>query len=902
MVSKDALRSLEKLLHKGQVFTDVASLLAYEVDAGLDYGLPDGVVLPHSAHDLALVARWAAEHRVPLVGRGAGTGLSGGAVAEQGGLIVEFSRMNRVLEIDVDGRSALVEPGLINLRLDEQVREHDLYFPPDPASQRASTIGGNVSENSGGPHCFKYGVTSNYVTGMEVVLADGRIVQVGGRAFDYPAYDLCGLLVGSEGMLALMTAISVRLVRNPPAIKTMLAVFDSVEQAGVAVSAVIAAGLVPATMEMMDKQIIRIVEEYVHGGLPTEAEAMLIIEVDGNAESLDAQSEEMARILRANGGYNLRIANSAEERNQIWFARKSAAGALARLAPAHYTVDITVPRSRLAEALVEVNQICERYNLRVGYVFHAGDGNLHPLILIPDPQDAAFMERVHSAGGEIVEVAIRKDGSLSGEHGVGIEKRAFMPLMFNEAELSAMLDVKQVFDPQNLLNPGKIFPSTHNETGGGALFMAPSPKNLPQSEGAINRAPTSAKEAAQLLVECAQAGQSVHITGTDVGARFIAPSDVTLCTSGLRGINTYAPDDLYITVGAGTPLAEIQSFLAQHNSQVPLASPWPDATIGGLVASNMNAPMRMRYGAIRDLVLCATVVLADGRVLRVGRPVMKNVAGFDLTKLFTGSYGTLGLITDVTLKIVGKPRAQRTLFIPVDDLRYGLLWARRLLPMSLMASAIVVCNGEMFFQGDREGREGRTFHSVESLSQGDREGRPYNTTEIPSSLYMLMYTAEGTVEDVEAELAQVRALLRKAGGAEPIVVEGVSGTDVWVDALGQAGDKVQMRVGVPIKELPVYMQDASVVLNAGAFMADFGSGFVYTVLPSNDEDAVRAAVEQLRGPALRAGGYAIVTHLPDGWQGGLDRWGYAPDTLDIMRGLKARWDPHGILNPREFVV
>ncbi len=878
MLSKDALRSLEKLLHKGQVFTDMASLLAYEVDAGLDRGLPDGVVLPHSAHDLALVARWAAEYHVPLVGRGAGTGLSGGAVAEQGGLIVEFSRMNRVLELDVDGRSALVEPGLINLRLDEQVREHDLYFPPDPASQRASTIGGNVSENSGGPHCFKYGVTSNYVTGMEVVLADGRIVQVGGRAFDYPAYDLCGLLVGSEGMLALMTAISVRLVRNPPAIKTMLAVFDSVEQAGVAVSAVIAAGLVPATMEMMDKQIIRIVEEYVHGGLPTEAEAMLIIEVDGNAESLDAQSEEMARILQANGGYNLRIANSVEERNQIWFARKSAAGALARLAPAHYTVDITVPRSRLAEALVEVNQICARYNLRVGYVFHAGDGNLHPLILIPDPQDAAFMERVHSAGREIVEVAIRKDGSLSGEHGVGIEKRAFMPLMFNEAELAAMLDVKQVFDPQNLLNPGKIFPSTHNETGGGAQFMASSDRGQPVKLGAINRAPTSAEEAAQLLVECAQAGQSVHIAGTDVGARFIAPSSVTLCTSKLRGIKTYAPDDLYITVGAGTPLAEIQSFLGEYNSQVPLASPWPDATIGGLVASNVNAPMRMRYGAIRDLVLCATVVLADGRVLRVGRPVMKNVAGFDLTKLFTGSYGTLGLITDVTLKIVGKPRAQRTLFIPVDDLRYGLLWARQLLPMSLVASAIAVCNGEMFSQGDREGGE------------------------ISRSPYMLMYTAEGTVEDVEAELVKVRALLRTVGGAEPIEVEGVSGTDVWVDALGQGSDKVQMRVGVPIKELPVYVQDASVVLNAGAFMADFGSGFVYMVLPSNDEDAVRAAVEQLRAPALRAGGYAIVTHVPEGWQGELDRWGYAPDTLDIMRGLKARWDPGGILNPGEFVV
>src|SRR5947209_4243366 len=261
MLNGHAQQSLKALLGKNQVFTDTASLFAYEVDAGLDRGMPDGVVLPQSAEDVALVARWAAEHAMPLIGRGAGTGLSGGAVAEHGGLILEFSRMNRVLEIDVQGRTVLVEPGLINLRLDEQAREQGLYFPPDPASQRASTIGGNVSENSGGPHCFKYGVTTNYIMGMQVVLADGRVMQVGGRAYDYPAYDFCGLLTGSEGTLALMTAIAARLVRDPPAVQTLLAVFDSVEQAGVAVSAVIAAGLVPATMEMMDQKIIRIVEE-----------------------------------------------------------------------------------------------------------------------------------------------------------------------------------------------------------------------------------------------------------------------------------------------------------------------------------------------------------------------------------------------------------------------------------------------------------------------------------------------------------------------------------------------------------------------------------------------------------------------------------------------------------------
>ena len=391
--------------------------------------------------------------------RGAGTGLSGGAVAERGGIIVEFSRMNHILTIDEYGRSAVVEPGMINLLLDEQVKQKGLYFPPDPASQRASTIGGNVAENSGGPHCFKYGVTTNYVTGMRVVLADGRLVQVGGAALDYPTYDLTGLITGSEGMLALMTAIDVRLVRNPPAIKTMLAVFDSVEQAGTAVSAVIAAGLVPATMEMMDQKIIRIVEDFAHAGLPIEAEAILIIEVDGYAASLDSQIDEISSILLTHGGRDLRVARTEEERNQIWFARKSAAGAVTRLTPSYYTVDITVPRSRLVETLSEVNAICDRYNLRVGYVFHAGDGNLHPLVLIPDNQDKALMERVHHAGREMVEVAVSKGGSLSGEHGVGIEKRVFMSLMHNADELAAMLDIKRAFDPTALLNPGKIFPT-----------------------------------------------------------------------------------------------------------------------------------------------------------------------------------------------------------------------------------------------------------------------------------------------------------------------------------------------------------------------------------------------------------------------------------------------------------
>ncbi|GAC1348363.1 MAG: FAD-binding oxidoreductase [Ktedonobacteraceae bacterium] len=878
------LRSLKTLLPKGQVFTDSASLVSYEVDAGMDRGVPEGVVFPHSTGELVRVVRWAAERSIPLVVRGAGTGLSGGAVAERGGIIVEFSHMKRIIEVDEQGRSAVVEPAVINLALDERVKMKGLHFPPGPASQRASTIGGNVAENSGGPHCFKYGVTSNYVIGMDVILADGRNVQVGGRALDYPAYDLCGLLTGSEGMLALMTSITVRLVRNPPAIKTLLAVFDSVEQAGMGVSAIIAAGLVPATMEMMDQKIIQIVEPFAHAGLPTEAQAILIIDVDGYAASLDQQIAEVSRILLAHGGRDLRVASSPEERTQIWFARKSAAGAITRLAPSYYTVDITVPRSLLTETLFEVNQICDAYGLRVGYVFHAGDGNLHPMIMIPDPDDRDLVERVHSAGREVVELAVSKGGSLSGEHGVGIEKRQYMPLMFNEAELAAMWDIKEVFDPQSLLNPGKIFPA---RTGQVHLPNADTRRDMgdasvlsPTGQATTGRgdilSPTSAEEAATILLSATEARRRVRIRGcADTSQEQGDALSLVLSTTQLKGIKTYAADDLYVTVGAGTTLTEIQAFLAPEQKQVPLATPWPETTIGGLIASNVNAPLRMRYGSIRDMVLCATVVLADGRVLRVGRPVIKNVAGFDLVKVFVGSHGTLGLITDVTLKLVVQPRTQRTLLIPVADDRQGLTWARKLLPLALVASAVLLCK--------------------DCALPGDSQS--------PTSSYMLVYSAEGFAEDVQAELDQVRRVLRTVDAPEPMEVEGLSGTEIWAALLAGSTGTLQVRAGVAAKDVAAYINDQADVLNEGAFLADMSSGLVYAVATRVDAvEEARAWLEKLRQPASEMDGYAVVMDMPGDWQGVINRWGYQPQAMDLMQRLKQRWDPQGILNGGEFIV
>lgn len=843
---QDHLRALAHALAPHQLFVDPVTLSTYQVDAGLAQGRPEAVAFPEHVDDLERIVQWANEHHVPLVARGAGTGLSGGAVPHRGGVIVEFARMNRVLELDPAGRSAVVQPGMVNQSLDEFVKTRGLYFPADPASGRSCTLGGNIGENAGGPHCFKYGVTTNYITGLTVVLADGRPVHLGGRAFDYPEYDLVGLVTGGEGTLGLIAQADVRLLRNPPAVKTMMAVFDSVEAAGQAVSALIARGLVPATMEMMDQKIIQIVEDYTHAGLPTDAGALVIVETDGYPASLPLQAEEITAILNECQAREVRSAQTAAERDKIWFARKSAIGALARLAPAYLLVDGTVPRSRLAQTLAGVNQICDEHHLRVGYVFHAGDGNLHPLILIEDPNDPATLKRVHAAGGRILALCVEQGGTITGEHGVGIEKRQYMPLMYNADEVSAMQDVKEVFDPEYRLNPDKILPAPRSAP----LRVRPAPRRGSRIQ--------DASQAAEALYAWVSAGQSVRMHGGGTKSRGLASTDILLSTSKLRGIQRYSRDDLYVTVGAGTPLAELQAELEPDRMTVPLVSPWSASTVGGIVATNWNAPLRMRYGGVRDLVLAMTVALPDGRVIRAGRPVVKNVAGYDMPKLFVGSFGTLGLIADVTFKVLPLPRMRTSLVAPVDDLARGLDWGAQLLRICLTASALLL-------HRDEEGRAG------------------------------LVYTAEGFAEDVAAELAQARETL-KAHGATGMTLAGAPlGSDLWADWLAEASfaDTV-VRLGVPPKDLPGIVQAAGPALGPASFIADFASGLLYVRNP--------ASLDALRQAARARGGYAIVLSAPPAERRALDPWGHTPDGLGLMRALKARWDPRGLLNPGAFIV
>jgi D-lactate dehydrogenase (cytochrome) len=894
--------SLAQLLGPGRLVTRAADLITYEIDAGLDRGRPDAVAIPRTPEEVELIARWAAEQGVPLVARGAGTGLSGGAVADRGGLVLAFAQMDRILEIDHVGRSAVVQPGVINLALDGLVGAQGLYFPPDPSSQRASTIGGNIAENSGGPHCFKYGVTTNYVTGLDVVLAGGRRVRLGGRALDYPEYDFAGLLTGSEGTLGIVVEASLRLVRRPPAVRTLMVAFESVESAGEAVSALIARGLAPATLEMMDQKIMRIIEEYAHAGLPTEAGAALIVEVDGYPASVAPQIAEIAAILGEHEARDLRVAATAEQRDAIWYGRKSAAGAMSRLAPAYYLVDVTVPRSKLAAALAQINQICEHADLRVGYVFHAGDGNLHPLILIDDPSNPELLERVLAAGRKTVELCVEYDGSITGEHGVGIEKRDLMPLMYSPAELDAMRDVKQVFDPDELLNPGKILPprSDHRppptdhrpmtsedrrwkieDSDEGADEMLSSifdplssildPRSSILDPQLIR--PSSAAEAAEAIREHTSAGRSIRILGGGTKSHGLPEADVLLSTAGLRGVRAYARDDLYVTVGAGTPLDELQAELARDGMWAPLVATWPESTMGGMVATNWNAPLRMRYGGLRDLVLAATVALGDGRVIRAGRPVVKNVAGYDLPKVFVGAHGTLGLIADVTLKLAPLPRARASLIAPLDDIERALACGARLLQVCLNASALLL------IQPTTNDERPTTEDTSDSLS-------------LVVGRWSLVYTAEGLPEDVAAELAEAREVMLSAGIAEITEVDQPSGSQIWAGwlrvALAEAGEAV-VRAGVATKDLPALLRSLPSD-PAGSFVADLAGGLLYARLPG-DPAPLRRAAQAL-------GGYVVGLYAPSA----TSSLGYTPASIELMRALHRRWGAGGLINPGAFVV
>ena len=456
-VFKEFLTRLQNIVGEEHVVFHPDDLLVFEYDGSVDRGLPQAVVFPANTDEVSRVIALAHGAGVPVVGRGTGTGLSGGAIASPNSIQVAFTRMNRILEVDTENRLALVEPGVINLDLDTHARKVGLRYAPDPSSQRACSLGGNIAENAGGPHCLAYGTTTNHVLGMEVVLEDGSVVNLGSLARETVGYDLRGVFTGSEGTFGLATKIAVRLLPVPEAVRTFLGIFPDVETACTAVSAIIEHGIVPAALEMIDALTIQAVQRVNDAGYPDDAGAVLLIELEGLHDEVDEIGGEVEAALWETGATQVRTAEAAKEREQLWVGRKGALGALGSIAPNYFLVDGVVPRTKLAQVLGQVAEVSRKFNIPIANVFHAGDGNLHPCLLFDERQPGSI-EKIVEAGTEVLQVCVDAGGTLTGEHGVGLEKKEQMPLVFSDDDMAAMLDVRKSFAPDNLLNPGKIFP------------------------------------------------------------------------------------------------------------------------------------------------------------------------------------------------------------------------------------------------------------------------------------------------------------------------------------------------------------------------------------------------------------------------------------------------------------
>jgi glycolate oxidase subunit GlcD len=695
--------NLGAIVGRENVLSKPDELLVYECDGLPQHKYrPRAVVFPASTEETSAIMRELAHANVPFTPRGAGTGLSGGALALNSGVVIEFARMRKILRIDVENRLAVVQPGVVNLHVSRAVLPYGLYYVPDPSSQPSCTIGGNIAESAGGIHCLKYGTTTDHVLGCRVVLSGGEVVDLGG--VDASGFDLLGTYVGSEGTFGITTEATLKLSQVPPAVRTLLAEFAEVDDASHAVSAIIAAGVMPAALEMMDHEIIRAVEASVFAaGLPPDAGAALLIELDGIEAGLDDEARKVTSICMEYGARNCRLARDETERKKLWAARKGAFGAIGRISPDSMIQDAVVPRSRLPEVLRAAYEIAARNQLRIANVFHAGDGNLHPLICF-DSRFADEVRRVKEAGRELMEVCVGVGGTITGEHGVGLDKRELLPLVFSEADMNTMLAVRAAFDPLGLCNPGKIIPMLRGCGEGRAIATEDRPQitqiaQIPATDSSITTAafesvpsvsslfPDSTSETSAILREAA----AKHLTVGVVGGRTLfrgSNAEITIDTSRLNRIIEHEPADLIAIAQAGVKLTTFNERLAENGQWLPIDPPNDGrATLGGIVATGLGGPQQFAYGRPRGSVIGMTVVLADGNVIKAGGRVVKNVAGYDLCKLFTGSYGTLGIITELIFKLRPRP-ARETTIVATGSLSALLAAGRSILDARLFPVAV----------------------------------------------------------------------------------------------------------------------------------------------------------------------------------------------------------------------
>ena len=934
------IQELRAVVGSAAVLSEPDELLVYECDGLPQHKyLPRAVVFPSSTEETSAVMRVLAAAGVPFTPRGAGTGLSGGALSLNRGVVVELARMRKILKIDEANRIAVVQPGVVNSHVSRAVAHLGLHYVPDPSSQPTCTIGGNIAENAGGIHCLKYGTTTDHVLGLRVVLAGGEVVDLGGGGTETTGYDLLGVFVGSEGTFGIVTEATLRLVPIPPTVRTLLAEFVEVNDASHAVSAIIAAGVMPAALEMMDHEIIRAVEASVFAaGLPLDAGAALLIELDGIEAGIDEEAERVKRVCLQYGARDCRLARDENERNKLWAARKGAFGAIGRIAPDSMIQDAVVPRSRLPEVLDSVFRIAAKYQLRIANVFHAGDGNLHPLICF-DSRSADEVRRVKEAGRELMEVCVRAGGSITGEHGVGFDKRELLPLIFSEADMETMLRVRAAFDPTGLCNPGKIIPMLRGcgearavASSGNSSFSAPEAtpelagdlleprasrpqrgaashtlgdefdpdrahEKLAQLVGEANIAaspltisPGSIAEVCEVMKLAASEGWSVlpagAMTWLDAGRTSPSPQ-IIVSTQRLSRIIEHEPADLIAITEAGVTLRDFNDALMQKGQWLPLDAPDNGrATIGGVVATGLGGAQQFGYGAPRRHVIGMKVVLADGSLIKVGGRVVKNVAGYDLCKLFTGSYGTLGVIVEVNFKL--RPLPFQTRSIVVLGKREELLrGARRVIDSRLFPVAAELLSPSLGYE-------------VELCEGGD---------------HVLLLRFAGSSSAVMQQIDGARKLVRDRDGGRPAFL---SDDSVLWHSLASLPfrfqeDHLVWRVGLRPAEMPTFLANLDEMsAREGScettWHAGVGDGRVRVMdrvrQNENESDEIGhdtiLRLESFRDHATNLGGTLIIEHALAEIRDRVDTWETNDAARGIMQRIKQQLDPDGIFPPGRF--
>jgi glycolate oxidase subunit GlcD len=858
------LRRLRKIVGKEHVRSGPADLEVYAYDGSLARGRPGAVVFPANTQETSDVVRAAADADIACVPRGFGTNLSGGSIAPENGLVVCLTRMNRILSIRTDRRTAQVQPGVTNLELQNALAPLGFFYAPDPASQKVATLGGNVGENSGGPRCVKYGVTKNHVLGLEVVLPDGRTVRTGGQALDPPGLDLCGILVGSEGTLGIVTEVTVRILPIAESVVTLLAVYDRVADAAHSVSEIIADGIVPCSLEMMDAPVMRAVEASYPCGYPLDAAAVLIIELDGPAAGLRRQADRIREICSSQGCRQVREAGDAGERDRLWAGRRGAFGAIARLAPSYLVADCTVPRTRLPEALDRVRAVAERHGLAHGNVFHAGDGNLHPLLFF-DSRDTEQLRRVHEAGREIMKESVALGGTITGEHGVGLEKLEGMHMVFSEDDLDAQRAVRRAFDPEGRLNPGKAIP------GPARRQPEENGRQGPEIAGARELAPGAEREAREIVARAFRERIALLPEG---GGRWRAfgnmpERDLLRLRSGrMTSIIDHDPPNQTVTVQAGISFQDLQEALRPDGQWLPLR-PFPGkaTTVGSVVALGACGPERLRYGAPRDLLLGLRFVSGTGRLISTGGKVVKNVAGYDLGRLLAGSAGTLGFLTELTLRVASLPDS------------CSLVEGRGSLErITSAASELLGSTVEP------------AFVSAEPLNGTDAEKGPL----LAGRAWRLTVGLEGFGETVEAQTESVLSRLSRAG----LEQEALGDYEIYEGPFAEAQERLDrslflLRADLPIDRVARFVEAAAGAVRMEGLFVDLGCGRVRAGVSDISEEAW----ERLCGLAESHEGYILLEKAPDPFRKAHDVYGRPRGDWKVMHRIKRALDPNRIFAP-----